>query len=106
MSFNQRLKVTLRKDHGVHFLIGAAIGVAGLYIEVKHSFLTLYWPTLLVIQIVAYGTEFIQNYIPNRHVDATDAFATVSGGVAGILLFELGLDVMYRFQYFGISEYL
>lgn len=106
MSLYQRFKVTLRKDHGHHFLVGGAIGFIGLFFEIKYFFISLYWPTLLVIQIVAYGKEFIQNYISNRHVDATDAFATVAGGVTGILLFELGLDLMYRFQYFGISEHL
>jgi hypothetical protein len=36
--------------------------------------------------------------MPHRHVEASDAFATVAGGVAGMLLFELGLDLMYMFQ--------
>lgn len=106
MSIYQRFKITLRKDHGHHFLLGGAIGFIGLFLEIKYLFISLYWPTLLAIQIVGYGIEFIQNYIPNRHVDATDAFATVAGGVTGMLLFELGLDLMYTFQYFGIPEHL
>jgi len=106
MSLYQRFKITLRKDHGHHFLLGCAIGFIGLFVEIKYFFILLYWPTLIAIQIVGYGIEFIQNYIPNRHVDATDAFATVAGGVAGMLLFEICLDLMYRLQYFGIPEHL
>ena len=97
MSFIEKFKVTLRKDHQQHFLIGLAVGLIGLTVEVYHFFILLYWPTLIAIQTVAYGIEFIQNYIPHRHVDATDAFATVAGGVTGILLFELTLELFYRF---------
>lgn len=97
MSFIKKFKITLRKDHQKHFLIGLSIGLIGLCIEAYYFFILLYWPTLLAIQTVAYGIEFIQNYIPHRHVDATDAFATVAGGVTGMLLFELGLELLYRF---------
>ena len=98
MSFIEKFKVTLRKDHQQHFLIGLAVGLIGLAIEGYYFFMLLYWPTLLAIQTIAYGIELIQNYIPYRHVDATDAFATVAGGVTGILLFELILDLFYRFS--------
>lgn len=106
MSFFERFKITLRKDHQQHFIVGFIVGLIGLGIEGYNCFTLLYWPTLIAIQIVAYGIEFIQNYMPHRHVEASDAFATVAGGVAGMLLFELGLDLMYRLQYFGIPEHL
>ena len=98
MSFFEKFKVTLRKDHQQHFLIGLAVGLIGLAIEGYYFFMLLYWPTLLAIQTIAYGIELIKNYITYRHVDATDAFATVAGGVTGILLFELILDLFYRFS--------
>jgi VanZ family protein len=98
MSFFERFKITLRRDHQQHFILGFIVGLIGLGIEGYNCFTLLYWPTLIAIQIVAYGIEFIQNYMPHRHVEASDAFATVAGGVAGMLLFELGLDLMYMFQ--------
>ncbi len=97
MSFFEKFKITLRKDHQKHFIIGLIVGLIGLVIEGYYFFILLYWPTLLAIQTISYGIELIQNYMPHRHVDATDAFATVAGGVTGMLLFELGLELLYRF---------
>ena len=36
MSFIEKFKVTLRKDHQQHFLIGLAVGLIGLTVEVYH----------------------------------------------------------------------
>jgi len=91
MSFIKKFKKSMQADKTQHFILGFAFAIILMVID--YNFSPLFFQGELIpligITLLGFGIEFAQSFTKTRHVEANDAYATIAGGVHGILLFKL-----------------
>jgi hypothetical protein len=87
MSFITKFKKSMQADKTQHFIIGFAFAI--ILMALDYNFSPLFFQGELIpligITLLGFGIEFAQSFTKTRHVE----YATIAGGVHGILLFKL-----------------
>jgi hypothetical protein len=95
MNFFKKYKNSMEKDKTKHYILGVCSGIVFIVIEYWGTSSILYWPSLVGINVVGFGIEYIQSYSETRHVEANDAYATIAGGVNGILIALIIIGIVH-----------
>ena len=81
----------MQADKTQHFILGFAFAIILMGLDYNFSPLLFQGELipLIGITLLGFGIEFAQSFTKTRYVEANDAYATIAGGVHGIILFKL-----------------
>lgn len=89
LKFFEDWSKSLESDKLTHFIIGlcfSCIFCIMSFIIFNDIYVAI---GLIFANILGYGIEVIQSFIPNRYVEANDAWATIAGSTLGFIMFYL-----------------
>tara|TARA_R100000789_G_scaffold30656_2_gene34337 strand:+ start:194 stop:478 length:285 start_codon:yes stop_codon:yes gene_type:complete len=89
MSFFKKWMDSLEKDKVVHFQIGLVFSLGFILVNLLISDQMYLMLGIVFGNCLGYGIEIVQSFSANRCVEASDAWATVSGSTIGFSVFYL-----------------